>query len=71
MKRSALILIIIFSITFISLTLNDDDPKKLLNNINPSNNFATVDNKQMDGNAISTWYRTNGSFNRNPTTQNA
>ncbi len=37
---------------------------------NPNQVFA-VDSKQMNSNQINTWFRTNGSFNRDPTTGNA
>jgi len=35
------------------------------------NNPAPVDSKKLDVNNISTWFRTNGSFNRDPSTANS
>ena len=35
------------------------------------NQVAAVDSKKLDANQISTWFRTNGSFNRDPSTGNA
>ena len=35
------------------------------------NNSSAVDSRQLDGNTISTWFRSNGSFNRDPSTGNS
>ncbi len=45
-----------------------DDPNKSVNQDNP---LAVISSKQMDANSISTWYRNNGSFNRDPATGNS
>ncbi|MEP7146816.1 MAG: hypothetical protein ABI792_07380, partial [bacterium] len=71
MKKTTLSFIIISSLAFIAFHSNDDDPEKHKINLNPLSNLSAVDSKTMDANAISTWYRTNGSFNRDPVTQNA
>jgi len=42
-----------------------DDPNRSGNQDNP---LAVISSKQMDANTISTWYRNNGSFNRQPIT---
>ncbi|HMQ70500.1 MAG TPA: hypothetical protein PKA90_16045, partial [Ignavibacteria bacterium] len=39
-------------------------------NTNPNQVFA-VTSAQLNANQINTWFRTNGSFNRDPTTNNA
>lgn len=38
---------------------------------NKSQNILTISSKQLDANTISTWFRNNGSFNRDPITGNA
>ena len=50
---------------------SDKEPKTISDRINNPSQTATVDSKKMDGNNISTWYRNNGSFNRDPSTGNA
>lgn len=46
---------------------NGNFPNKLLSN--PNQIFA-IDSKKLDANQISTWFRTNGSYNRDPSTGN-
>ncbi|HQY51561.1 MAG TPA: hypothetical protein PLD63_04255, partial [Ignavibacteria bacterium] len=50
---------------------SDRDPKIISDRNNIPYQTAAVDSKKMDGNNISTWYRNNGSLNRNPSTGNA
>ncbi len=45
-----------------------DDPKRSGSQDNPP---LVISSKQMDANSISTWYRNNGSFNRDPATGNS
>jgi hypothetical protein len=45
-----------------------DDPKRSGNQDNP---LAVISGKKMDANNISTWYRNNGNFNRDPSTNNS
>lgn len=47
---------------------NPNGPYRILTN---PNQVAAVDSKQLDANQINTWFRTNGSFNRDPSTGNA
>ena len=75
MKTGLLIISLIFVIvtTLVSfVNKNSDDPKNNDNN-NPQQILVVDTNrsKLMDGNNISTWYHSNGSFNRNPYTDNA
>lgn len=46
---------------------NPNGPGRIL----PNQTMAAVDSKQLDANQINTWFRTNGSFNRDPSTGNA
>ena len=62
----SLCVIIIYAFGF-----SDRDPEKGSNNINGNSGVTVIDSKKMDANNISTWYRNNGSFNRNPVTANA
>ncbi|MDQ3193482.1 MAG: hypothetical protein M3P82_00640, partial [Bacteroidota bacterium] len=53
-----------------------DEPNNNSNNngiyrIIPNQVAAAVDQKQLNANQISTWFRTNGSFNRNPVNTNS
>jgi len=50
---------------------SDRDPKKNSNVNNGNSEVTVIDSKQMDANNIRTWYRNNGSFNRNLFTGNA
>ncbi len=74
--KSILILILLFTVMAItSFKPNDDGPDRKRSEMNHSansdNSSAIIDSKQMNGNSISAWYRTNGSFNRDPITGNA
>lgn len=71
MKRIILILILFTALVFISFDLNDEGPVRKNNNSNPDNPAVIIDSKTIDINSINAWYRTNGSFNRDPTTGNA
>ena len=73
-KQNVFILVIIFSLsvfTFFSFKYRDEKPEKLnIDKINP-NQISIISSLKMDVNNISTWYRNNGSFNRNPSTGNS
>lgn len=64
MKRIYSNLIILIILSFSSLSFKTKD-----NSENPDNQF--VNSRILDGNAIKTVFRNNGSFNRDPTTGNA
>lgn len=59
------------ALVFISFKINEEDPLRKRKSVNSDNSSAVVDSKKMDANSISAWYRTNGSFNREPSTGNA
>ncbi len=63
-KITILTILLIISTIFIASDRHDGDGR--INN----QTFA-VDSKLLDANQISTWFRTNGSFNRNPTSGNS
>lgn len=65
MNKKILITIVVFCSAFaVSFNLNDGPEK---------NSYSTsiVDSKKLDVNNISTWFRNNGSFNRDPATANS
>ena len=71
-KFTITILLIMGIITFLAFRDKDHDPNNQHNTvINPHPVPFAVDSKQLDANTISTWFRTNGSFNRDPVTGNA
>jgi len=59
-KKTQLITLILFTLTLMSFISGDKKPKE-----NPYI-IATLDSKKLDVNNISTWFRNDGSFNRNP-----
>lgn len=70
MKRTLLFLtLIIISSAFIAMKVKDKNPNT--KGVNNPPVTMTVDSKQLDANTISTWFRNNGSFNRNPVTGNS
>ena len=71
MNRKSKILLLITSVFFISFNLNDEPPDRKKLNANSDNPMTVIDSKQMNANGISAWYRTNGSYNRDPITGNA
>lgn len=72
MVRNIILIILLFmALVFISFKISEEDPLKKKQNVNSDNSSAVVDSKKMDANSISAWYRTNGSFNRDPATGNA
>ncbi|MBK8983542.1 MAG: hypothetical protein IPM38_14795 [Ignavibacteria bacterium] len=72
MKRFKLPVFILLCVVIIyAFEFSDRDPKKNSNDNNGNSGVTAVSSKQMDVNYIRTWYRNNGSFNRNPTTENA
>jgi hypothetical protein len=62
-----IILIIFFPAIILSFKFLEDDPKNAVSLFNT----LIIDSRKMDGNNISTWYRNNGNFNRDPVTGNA
>jgi len=72
MKNKLQIVSLIFiCIVIFSFKIINDDPKKYNDASYLPYQIATIDSKKMDGNNISTWYRNNGSFNRDPSTGNS
>ena len=73
MKKTKYLLIIAAS-CFLLLAFRqmNDDPKRShqTDGYNSGNNMLTITSRQMSNN-ISTWYRTNGNFNRDPSTGNS
>ncbi|MBK8552961.1 MAG: hypothetical protein IPL53_18625 [Ignavibacteria bacterium] len=70
MKRIILILILFTAFVFISFDINDEGPMKKSQITISGNSSIVIDTKLMDVNSILTPYRTNGSFNRDPSTGN-
>ena len=66
-----LILLFVMTLAFISFIINEEDPLKKNKYLNSDYSSVAVDSKKMNANSISAWYRTNGSYNRDPTTGNA
>ncbi|HMQ70611.1 MAG TPA: hypothetical protein PKC58_16670, partial [Ignavibacteria bacterium] len=66
-----ILLLIIITMTFFAFKPKDESPDRKRESASSDNPSAIIDSKQMDANSISTWYRTNGSFNRDPATGNA
>jgi hypothetical protein len=60
----------IISIIVISFILQEGENENYNYHFNSEENLI-LSSKKMDGNNISTWYRNNGSFNRDPITGNA
>jgi hypothetical protein len=60
----------ISSLTVLSFTLLGENPKRISHQLSPTETMI-LSSRKMDGNNISTWYRNNGSFNRDPVTGNA
>ncbi len=78
MKTKKLVFITVATIVILISGINTiinskDDPdisinRKIKYNIN---DLTAISSKQMNANNISTWYRNNGNYNRNPTTLNS
>ena len=68
MKNKNYFLILISCITFFSFSNVNDKPSGNTDSKNSPQEVLAVTSRQMDVNNISTWYRTNGSYNRNPST---
>ena len=60
---------VVFTLFILLVSFLPADKKPKTNSDNPS--LAVISSRQMDANNISTWFRNNGSFNRNPTTGNS
>ena len=74
MKKTKNLLIIAAS-CFLLLAFRqvNDNPNKShqTDGSNPGNYLLAIDSRQLDANNISSWFRNNGSFNRDPSTGNA
>jgi len=68
MKKVLLLYIAFASFFYTAFEIADEEPVKKNNPMYQIS--AAVDSRKLDGNNISTWYRTNGSFNRDPYTGN-
>lgn len=70
-KPHSLVLLIFLCFSILSFSSLKDQPhKKVTADSNPAYSFA-VDSKQLEANNIRTWFRTNGSINRDPVTGNS
>jgi hypothetical protein len=65
-----IIIIIFFPAIILSFKLFEDDPNNSQSQ-SIQDNSLILDSRKMDVNQISTWFRNNGSFNRNPVTTEA
>ncbi len=72
-KMNYLFIIVSACFLFMAFSQMNDKPYRSVqtDGINTGNNVLVIDNRIMDVNNISAWYRTNGSFNRDPSTGNA
>ena len=67
MKQGKLLLmLLVISLTFISFKQMGDKPGRVSDGNNSGLQIQEVTSAKLDVNRISTFYRTNGSFNRNP-----
>ena len=66
MKHTTIILLLLTTLSLIAFKPKDESPGKKYNNSTSDNPAGLVDSKYMDVNSISTWYKTNGSYNRQP-----
>jgi len=73
LKISAIL--ILTTLCFAFSGLQNDQPGKKENKVfydlYENNNIMAVDSRKLEANNISTWFRTNGNFNREPTTKNS
>ena len=65
-SKYLLISLTLIGTLFFSSNNFTDDPGKNNTSDKLPYQTTTIDSKQMDGNSINTWFRNNGSFNRNP-----
>jgi len=70
MRKIFIVISGVVLISMLSFRMNDD-PQKNNGDSNLPYQIATVDSKKLDGNNISTWFRNNGSYNRDPVTGNS
>ena len=72
-KIKYLFVIAVSGLLLLSFSQVNDIPDKTitLDNSGSGNNILAVDSRQMDVNNVTTWFRTNGSFNRDPSTGNS
>ena len=71
MKDKKALLILIFCLSLLSFRQMNEKPLFNSDSNNSKHEVSAVTSRQLDANNISTWYRTNGSLNRDPTTGNA
>jgi hypothetical protein len=71
MKTTTLTLLLLATIAFIAFKPNDNGPLNKNAKIQNDNPSYIFDSKNIDGNNIDAWFRNNGSFNRNPITNNS
>ncbi|MDQ3022655.1 MAG: hypothetical protein M3R36_19135 [Bacteroidota bacterium] len=64
-QKHFLLFVIISSLTLFSFKPGNDNPNQ------QTGSLLAVDSKLLDVNNISTWFRNNGSFNRDPLTGNS
>ncbi|MBK8981865.1 MAG: T9SS type A sorting domain-containing protein [Ignavibacteria bacterium] len=70
-KNHSLVVLLVLCFSILSFSSMKDQPhKKVTSDSNPVYSFA-VTSKKLEANNISTWFRSNGSFNRDPTTGNS
>ncbi|MEO7356764.1 MAG: hypothetical protein ABIY50_04530, partial [Ignavibacteria bacterium] len=71
-NKTSITILLSFSLIFLSFNKINDDPRNSNGDSNlPYQISAVIDSKKMEGNNIRTWYRNNGSFNRDPATGNS
>ena len=71
MTNKNILLFLISCMTFLSFRQMNDMPTVTPDRRNNKQDILAVSSRQLDANNISAWYRTNGSFNRDPATGNA
>ena len=69
LKIAAPLLFVLVCFSFLSF--EDKPDKKQQGAVTGSEFTLVVDSRKLEGNNISTWFRTNGSFNRDPVTGNS
>ena len=67
-KNKTFLLFLISCITLFSFQRINDKPAGNSHNKGSDQNVLSVTSRQLDANNISTWFRNNGAFNRNPST---
>ncbi len=70
-KNKITFLLLISCMTLFSFSQISDKPSGVSDGKGAQLQVMVVDQRQLDANNISTWFRTNGSFNRDPATGNS